>query len=429
MQRQTLHTETTIRAGWPELLPLTALAVCLLFGLFTLATRLPRGPVLCGAGLLCGLLLYLLLYRRNLYLPANTLPFLAASGVGYLCAIALPQLEGLGAAACLLAGLGLPAAALPLLTLSAVGFERIGRKALPAMAGAALVSGAVLLYLLRACADNPAVLMTAVAFLALLLLLCVFSLMPSLAGTATLYLVEQREGSDAKPLVLPQQKSAPDPDPIFEEEDEEEGEDFAPFEPPRLQDVMVERVAELRGEIAPLPEFETSQPIEPEPEEPAPPIFEALLDDFARQQQETLPVEAAIFPLTPADEDALPDGGGLFAAMLREAQQEREEPVGQLAPERPEPIAEPEVGEESVPEEVPDVPAEPSPFYDVLSEKERQLAALILQGHAESSIASTMGITLNTQKSYRKNLYNKLEIHSKRELFGLAARHGFGGET
>ncbi|MDO4573510.1 MAG: helix-turn-helix transcriptional regulator, partial [Clostridia bacterium] len=55
-----------------------------------------------------------------------------------------------------------------------------------------------------------------------------------------------------------------------------------------------------------------------------------------------------------------------------------------------------------------------------LSEQERILARLILEGHTESSIAREMNITLNTQKSYRKNLYAKLGIHSKRELFELA---------
>ena len=52
-----------------------------------------------------------------------------------------------------------------------------------------------------------------------------------------------------------------------------------------------------------------------------------------------------------------------------------------------------------------------------LSDQERILAQLILEGHTETSIAKMMNITLNTEKGYRKNLYNKLNIHSKRELF------------
>ena len=54
-----------------------------------------------------------------------------------------------------------------------------------------------------------------------------------------------------------------------------------------------------------------------------------------------------------------------------------------------------------------------------LSVQEENLAKLILQGYSESEIAKEMNITLNTQKSYRKNLYTKLNIHSRRELFNL----------
>lgn len=54
-----------------------------------------------------------------------------------------------------------------------------------------------------------------------------------------------------------------------------------------------------------------------------------------------------------------------------------------------------------------------------LSVQEQNLAKLILQGYSESEIAKEMNITLNTQKSYRKNLYTKLNIHSRRELFNL----------
>ena len=58
-------------------------------------------------------------------------------------------------------------------------------------------------------------------------------------------------------------------------------------------------------------------------------------------------------------------------------------------------------------------------FYKVLSQQEGNLARLILEGYSEGQIAKEMNISLNTQKSYRKNLYSKLDIHSKRELFRL----------
>lgn len=54
-----------------------------------------------------------------------------------------------------------------------------------------------------------------------------------------------------------------------------------------------------------------------------------------------------------------------------------------------------------------------------LSLQEQNLVKLILQGYSETEIAKEMNIKLNTQKSYRKNVYSKLGIHSKRELFLL----------
>ena len=64
-------------------------------------------------------------------------------------------------------------------------------------------------------------------------------------------------------------------------------------------------------------------------------------------------------------------------------------------------------------------PPEPAGPLAVLSQQERILARLILDGHTETSAAKAMNISLNTQKSYRKNLYAKLDVHSKRELFAL----------
>ena len=85
---------------------------------------------------------------------------------------------------------------------------------------------------------------------------------------------------------------------------------------------------------------------------------------------------------------------------------------------------------QKVSEEVPSAPKTsptpeaikpPNPF-DILSEQEGILAKLILDGHTESSAAKIMNITLNTEKGYRKSLYFKLDIHSKRELFEIASR-------
>lgn len=60
--------------------------------------------------------------------------------------------------------------------------------------------------------------------------------------------------------------------------------------------------------------------------------------------------------------------------------------------------------------------------FDKLSPQELRLAELILQGYTNSEIADTMHLTVGTVKGYRKNLYSKLQIHSKKELFELAQR-------
>jgi len=59
--------------------------------------------------------------------------------------------------------------------------------------------------------------------------------------------------------------------------------------------------------------------------------------------------------------------------------------------------------------------------YESLLEGELDVAGLIMLGYKNNDIAIETKYTLNTVKSYRKNLYSKLQIHETRELF-VAAR-------
>jgi DNA-binding CsgD family transcriptional regulator len=52
-----------------------------------------------------------------------------------------------------------------------------------------------------------------------------------------------------------------------------------------------------------------------------------------------------------------------------------------------------------------------------LTPKEKEIAALILHGEAAKQIAVKMGITVNTVNYHTKNLYKKLNISSRAELF------------
>jgi DNA-binding CsgD family transcriptional regulator len=62
--------------------------------------------------------------------------------------------------------------------------------------------------------------------------------------------------------------------------------------------------------------------------------------------------------------------------------------------------------------------------FDKLARYEIEIAELIMQGYSNPEMAKIMRITENTVKSYRKNLYSKLQIHSRRELFELIERGG-----
>ena len=54
---------------------------------------------------------------------------------------------------------------------------------------------------------------------------------------------------------------------------------------------------------------------------------------------------------------------------------------------------------------------------EVLSERERQVAELILRGHSSKSGARVLGISPETERVHRKRLYHKLRVSSQSELF------------
>jgi DNA-binding CsgD family transcriptional regulator len=56
---------------------------------------------------------------------------------------------------------------------------------------------------------------------------------------------------------------------------------------------------------------------------------------------------------------------------------------------------------------------------DLLTEREREVAHMVLRGHSVKSTASQMSISPETVRMHRKNLYLKLNIGSQSELFAL----------
>ncbi|MEB8385812.1 helix-turn-helix transcriptional regulator [Rhodobacteraceae bacterium KMM 6894] len=55
----------------------------------------------------------------------------------------------------------------------------------------------------------------------------------------------------------------------------------------------------------------------------------------------------------------------------------------------------------------------------LLTERESQIAILILKGHSSKSIAHRIGVSPGTVKIHRRNFYRKLNISSQSELFSL----------
>ncbi len=54
-----------------------------------------------------------------------------------------------------------------------------------------------------------------------------------------------------------------------------------------------------------------------------------------------------------------------------------------------------------------------------LTRREAEIAGLVLQGHSNGSAALLLGISRETSKVHRRNLYRKLDISSQRELFTM----------
>jgi DNA-binding CsgD family transcriptional regulator len=58
----------------------------------------------------------------------------------------------------------------------------------------------------------------------------------------------------------------------------------------------------------------------------------------------------------------------------------------------------------------------------LLSEREREIVALVLQGHSTESIAGRLDISPGTVKIHRRNIYRKLGIGTQAELFASFLR-------
>ncbi|MGB1090603.1 MAG: LuxR C-terminal-related transcriptional regulator [Oceanobacter sp.] len=59
----------------------------------------------------------------------------------------------------------------------------------------------------------------------------------------------------------------------------------------------------------------------------------------------------------------------------------------------------------------------------VLTPREQQIIALVLQGHSSQSIADQLGISLGTVKVHRKNIHGRLNTSTQSDIFTLFLNH------
>jgi DNA-binding NarL/FixJ family response regulator len=65
------------------------------------------------------------------------------------------------------------------------------------------------------------------------------------------------------------------------------------------------------------------------------------------------------------------------------------------------------------------------PRHSELTQREREVLALVAQGHSNSAIAGRLGISPKTVDTHRTRLMDKLGLHSRAGLTHYALQHGF----
>ncbi|MEC9368760.1 MAG: LuxR C-terminal-related transcriptional regulator, partial [Pseudomonadota bacterium] len=64
---------------------------------------------------------------------------------------------------------------------------------------------------------------------------------------------------------------------------------------------------------------------------------------------------------------------------------------------------------------------------DTLTPRESEIVQLVLKGHSNLSIGENLGLSVETVKVHRRNIYRKLNISSLSELYSFALQHLLSG--
>ena len=62
---------------------------------------------------------------------------------------------------------------------------------------------------------------------------------------------------------------------------------------------------------------------------------------------------------------------------------------------------------------------------DLLTQREKVVLQLIAAGYSRKEIAADLYLSLNTVKTHTKNLYSKLNVHSRRQAINRAQELGY----
>ena len=66
----------------------------------------------------------------------------------------------------------------------------------------------------------------------------------------------------------------------------------------------------------------------------------------------------------------------------------------------------------------------PDPLTETLTPQELSLLQRLAEGQSYQAAGDGLGISVNTVRSYVRNVYEKLHVHSKSEAVSKALRHG-----
>jgi DNA-binding NarL/FixJ family response regulator len=71
-------------------------------------------------------------------------------------------------------------------------------------------------------------------------------------------------------------------------------------------------------------------------------------------------------------------------------------------------------------------PAVPKELFPALTEREREVLALIAQGHSNADIARHLSLSIKTVHNYVSNIFSKLQVADRAQAIGRAREAGLG---